>query len=80
MRASEDHVINIVYKLPSVFYENRIGKDWWESVNVTERKEIINEYLKLWPSKEHLRYHMQDSELYYIYLFYTHSYSKLKKI
>jgi hypothetical protein len=80
MTASEDHVINMHYKLPSIFYENRIGKTWWESVTLTERKEIINEYIKSRPDKEHLRYNMKENELYYIYLFYTHSYSKLKKI
>jgi len=80
MTASKDHVISMYYGLPSIFHENRIGKIWWESVTLTEKKEILNEYLKSWPNKEHLRHHMQDSELYYIYLFYTHSYSKLKKI
>jgi len=80
MKASIDHVINVVYGLPSIFYERYVGKTWWDSVNVTERNEILNEYLKLWPNKGHLKFHMQDNELYYIYLFYTHSYSKIKKI
>ena len=73
MNTSEDHVINMYYKLPSIFYETKIAKTWWELV--INKIDIISEYVKFRPDKEHLKFQVKDGDLYNIYLFYIHCYS-----
>ena len=67
----DDYIIS--KGLPSIYTERYLGREFWESITDKEKVKVIDEYIKLYPSKQHFRYlTLSDDEKYHVSLFYKH--------
>lgn len=68
MKVSTDQVLGY-YGIQSIFYENRVSKEWWNQLTDINKKEVLVSYIELNPHKKHLSLNLNNGDRYLVYLF-----------